>query len=121
MSIKSYRDLDCWGVGLEIAREAYVLTSVIPKEEMFGFTSQVRRARTSIPANIADGHGRDGTKDFVRFLRIAQGSTKELETHLLVAVEVEIAAPESCAALLELCDREGRMLRALIRTLENVP
>ena len=115
--MQSYQDLDCWRIGLEIAKEACVATRSFPREEMFGLTSQIRRAATSIPANIAEGHGRESTGDFVRFLRMSQGSVKELETHLHVAEAVGLAGSLDLASLRDLCDREGRMIRSLIRSL----
>jgi four helix bundle protein len=104
-------------VGIEIAKAAYIVTRAFPREEMFTLTSQIRRAAASIPANIAEGHGRESTGDFVRFLRMSQGSLKELETHLYIAESVGIVAESALVDVRDLCDREGRMLRALIRSL----
>src|SRR5947208_11054195 len=112
MSVQSYRDLEVWQRGMDLAEQCYLATRVFPKEEMFGLTSQIRRAAASIPANIAEGNGRENTQEYIRFLRIAQGSLKELETHLLLAGQVEISAPESFAPLLTLADQIGRMLRS---------
>jgi four helix bundle protein len=117
-SIESYRDLDVWKLGMQLAKECYVLTQKFPKEEMFGLTSQVRRASVSIPANIAEGYGRDNRGEYVQFLRIVQGSLKELETHLLISTDVNITMPKNSQPLLDLCDRIGKMLRSLIRKLQ---
>ncbi|MDX2016143.1 MAG: four helix bundle protein [Planctomycetota bacterium] len=119
MPITSYRDLDAWKVGMDIARGAYTLTRSFPKDELFGLTSQLRRAAVSIPANIAEGHGRESTQDFMRFLRIAQGSLKELETLLTISADTGATTPEASAPMLELADREGRILRALLRSLAD--
>ena len=73
-----------------IAQSCYNLTKQFPKDELFGMTSQVRRSAASIAANIAEGHGRENTGSFIHYLRMAQGSLKELETHLLLAEQVEI-------------------------------
>ena len=73
-----------------IAERAYRLAARFPKEEVYGMTSQIRRAAVSVAANIAEGHGRDHSGSFVQFLRIAQGSLKELETHLLLALRVDL-------------------------------
>lgn len=81
--------------------------------------TQLRRVAVSVPANIAEGHGREGTGDFIRFLRIAQGSLKELETHLLLAIDVELTHKERATLSLELADEIARMLRALIRSLQS--
>ena len=117
-SIKSYRDLVVWQSGIELAKTAYTLTRAFPRDELYGMTSQIRRASTSIPANIAEGYGRDSTGQFIQFLRVAQGSLKELETHMIVATKVGLATAADTDRLLTHCEELGRMLRALIRTLE---
>jgi four helix bundle protein len=104
---------------MSLAEACYRITKSFPREEMFGLTSQIRRSAASIAANIAEGHGRENTRTFVQHLRIAQGSLKELETHLLLADRVGVAIASEIAPLLELCQEEGRMLRALIRSLQN--
>jgi len=119
MQIDSYRDLKVWQEGIALAKACYVLTREFPKEEMFGMTSQIRRSATSIPANIAEGYGRENTGSYIQSLRVAQGSLKELETHLILAGEVEISTSESVAPLLTVADQLGRMLRALIRKLQE--
>jgi four helix bundle protein len=70
---------------MSVAEQAYRLTSRFPKDEVYGMTSQIRRAAVSVAANIAEGHGRENSGSFIQFLRISQGSLKELETHLLLA------------------------------------
>ena len=117
--IDSYKDLRVWQMGVEVVQECYELTRKFPKEELFGMTSQIRRASVSVPANIAEGYGRDSRGEYVQFLRIAQGSLKELETHLIVAEKVQLAAAESTSPLQSKCDEIGKMLRALIRALQT--
>jgi len=90
IEINSYRDLKVWQDAMVIAERAYRLAARFPKEEVYGMTSQIRRAAVSMAANIAEGHGRDHSGSFVQFLRIAQGSLKELETHLLLALRVDL-------------------------------
>jgi four helix bundle protein len=119
MHIKSYQDLEVWQVAMDLAAESYRHTSSYPKTEIYGLISQIRRAAASIPANIAEGHGRESTQSFVQFLRIAQGSVKELETHLLLAVRVGFAEQAQIEGLLGSCGSVGRMLRALIRSLQD--
>ena len=80
--IESYEDLEVWQLAMTLAEHCYELTKQFPKEELYGLISQIRRAAVSIPANIAEGYGRDQTGNFIQFLRIAQGSSRELETHL---------------------------------------
>jgi len=86
---------------------------------MFGLTSQIRRAATSIAANIAEGYGREQTGTYVQFLRISQGSLKELETHLLIAQRVKLVPGKELEPLLEMCQELGKMLRSLIRSLQE--
>jgi len=116
--IQSYRDLKVWQAGIQLAKQCYQVTKGFPKEEMFGLTSQIRRAAVSIPANIAEGHGRESTGDYVHFLRIAQGSLKELETHLILSNEVELCTNNRLSPLYAATDELGRMLHALIRALQ---
>jgi four helix bundle protein len=88
-AIKSCRDLRVWQDSMALAETSYRLTKEFPKDEIFGPTAQIRRAAASVPANIAEGHGRENTRTLVQFLRVAQGSLKELETHLLLAQRVK--------------------------------
>ena len=90
-----------------------------PKKKFTAFTSQMRRAAVSVAANIAEGHGRDGRGEFVQFLRVAQGSLKELETHLLLSQRVELAPAKTVDPILGRCEAIGKMLRALIRSLQK--
>jgi four helix bundle protein len=117
--INTFRDLRIWQDAMSLAEDCYRLTRAFPKEEMFGLTSQIRRSAASIPANIAEGHGREHTGSFIQHLRIAQGSLKELETHLLLAVRVEITTGTNVVSALQQCQSLGKMIRALIRTLQQ--
>jgi four helix bundle protein len=118
-TFQSYRDLVVWQTAMALAEDCYRLTSAFPREEMFGLTSQVRRAAASIPANIAEGHGRESTGSFIQSLRVAQGSTKEVETHLLLAARVGLIAQADIDGPLGLCAEIGKMLRSLIRALQE--
>jgi four helix bundle protein len=104
---------------MTLATECYVLTKGFPKDEIYGMTAQIRRAAVSVSANIAEGHGRELPGSFVQFLRVSQGSLKELETHLILAGRVELAPVEKCEPMLERCEALGKMLRRLIRTLQE--
>jgi len=117
--INSYRDLRVWQEAMSLAEACYFVTKAFPREELFGMSTQIRRSAASVPANIAEGYGRESTKAYQQFLRVAQGSLKELETHLLLAVRVEIASPHSIEPALERCQETGKMLRGLIRSLEK--
>jgi len=114
---RSYRDLDIWQDGIALVKHCYSLTARFPVDERFGLTSQIRRSAVSIPANIAEGWGRAGTGDYVRFLKIAQGSLKELETLLILAAELDFSDYDRVDELLHSTDRLGRMIRSLIRVL----
>jgi four helix bundle protein len=115
--VNSYRDLLVWQRAMDIAAGVYDLTRAFPREEQFGLTSQARRASVSIAAHIAEGFGRQSRASYANFIRIAQGSLKELETHLLLAERVGVAPPGSTTALLGNADELGRMLRALLTKL----
>lgn len=118
-SISSYRDLAVWKESMVLAVTCYEVTAAFPKSEIYGMTSQIRRCAVSIPANVAEGHGRETTGAFVQFLRVAQGSLKELETLLLLALRVNLASEATIQPLTLKCDRLGKMLRSLIRSLQE--
>lgn len=113
----SYKDLLVWQQSMDLAVEIYSATKAWPKEELYGLTSQVRRAAASVPANIAEGYGRELRGSYLQFLRIAQGSLKELETHLLIAGRTGIATNDSIAPLRGSCESVGKLLRLLLRKL----
>ena len=117
--VRSYRDLLVWQQGMDLAVATYDLTRHWPKEELYGLTSQSRRASVSICANIAEGYGRDTRPGYIQFLRIAQGSLKELETHLIIAQRIELSAIGKVDDLLSQCESVGKLLRSLIRKLEG--
>ena len=104
---------------MDLAADVYRLTQCWPREESFGLTSQARRAASSVPANIAEGYGRQSKANYLQFLRIARGSLKELETHLLLADRVGIAGHDDCKHALQSSDELGRMLNALIASIRK--
>ena len=117
--ISSYRDLDVWRDAMTLAESCYDFTRPFPREEMFGLTSQIRRAAVSLAANIAEGHGRESTVSFIQFLRIAQGSLKELETHVILSGRVGVGGLEAVDRILVRCESVGRQVRGLIRSLQR--
>ena len=117
--VRSYRDLLVWQRAMDIAAATYELTRTYPRDELFGLTSQSRRAAASIAANIAEGYGRASRRTYSHFLRIAQGSLKELETHLILAERVSVTPQGSTEALLDQADELGRMLRSLISKVQE--
>jgi four helix bundle protein len=116
--IRSYRDLKVWQLAIELAEACYHTTRGFPKDELCGMTAQVRRAAASVPANIAEGHGRNSRGDYAHSLRIAQGSLKELEAHLLLAQRIGLTDENAIAPILNKSETLGKMLQALIRSLE---
>jgi four helix bundle protein len=104
---------------MTLAESCYRLTRQFPRDELFGLTSQIRRAAASVPANVAEGHGRENTGNFIQQLRVSQGSLKELETHLLLAGRVGILIASDLEVVLSQCESLGKMLRALIRSLQD--
>lgn len=119
MAIQSYRDLKVWQQGMDLAEGCYLATRQFPRDELYGMISQIRRASASIPANISEGYGRKSRNEYIQFLYIAQGSLKELETHLLLSQRVKLAPKEVIVPLLTQCESVGRLLTGLIRALEN--
>jgi four helix bundle protein len=117
--MESYRDLRVWQEGMNLAEMSYQVTKTFPKEEMYGMISQIRRAAVSVPANIAEGYGRENRGEYIQFLRIAQGSLKELETHLLLATRVNLTTQPETSPVLKQCETVGKMLRSLIRALQK--
>lgn len=117
--IIDYRDLLVWKEGMTLATDIYGFTKEFPREELYGLTSQLRRAATSIPANIAEGFGRETTGAYIQFLRIAQGSLKELETLADLSTRLSYLREDISAKVGNDCARIGKMLRSLIRALER--
>ncbi len=114
--ITSFRDLIIWQKGLIIAKSVYEVTKSFPKEEMFGLTSQVRRAAVSISSNIAEGRGRSTKKDFINFLHISLGSLYEVETQLFLAKELYKVDLKDLPKLIQ---EENKMLSAMINKLKT--
>jgi four helix bundle protein len=106
---------------VELAVACYAATKNFPASEVYGMTSQIRRSSASVAANIAEGHGRESTGVFIQFLRIAQGSLKELETHVIISGRVGLMAETIVGRLLAQTEEVGKMLRSLIRSLQQKP
>lgn len=117
--IKSHRDLHVWQRAMDLAVNAYSFSKTFPASETYGMMSQIRRAAVSIPANIAEGYGRNSTGAYVNFLQIAQGSLKELETHIELAERVGLSDKQDADVILQSCDELGRMLASLVRSLKQ--
>lgn len=114
MSIQNYQDLILWQKAMSLAELVYTLTKQFPKEEIYGLTSQLRRAVVSIPSNIAEGQARTGTAEFRNFLSIASGSRAEVETQLILAKKLAYISEAELNNALDLSNEIKRMTHALI-------
>lgn len=119
MSIQSYRDLRVWQAAMDLAVGCHEATRTFPKDELFGLTNQIRRAAYSIPANIAEGHGRLHTKEYIHHLGIARGSLMETETHLELSHRIAILSTQSRDDFFAQTSEIGRMLNNLITSLKR--
>ena len=119
MQIRSYKDLLVWQRGMELTILVYRLSLELPGDERFGLVSQMRRAAVSVPANIAEGHQRSSTKDYLRFLSIAAGSLAELETLIELTSRLYSIQGTSMGDVVGRADELGRMLRSLQQRLEQ--
>jgi four helix bundle protein len=115
----SYRDLKVWQKSIDLAEEVYRLTSSFPVSEVYGLTSQMRRATVSISSNIAEGWGRRSRKEYDRFVQMAQGSNDELQTQLVIAGRLGFCKSEQLKEVDVRCDEIGKMLTGLYRFLQT--
>jgi four helix bundle protein len=113
--MSDYRDLEVWKKSRVLTVGVYRATAKFPRSEMFGLTSQMRRAASSIVSNIAEGHGRWTRRDCRSFIVIARGSAQELETQIFIAEDLEFLSEQESAELREAVNRIGRMLNGLLR------
>lgn len=117
--MRNYQKLDAWKASMQLVKTVYTLVREFPKEELYGLSSQVKRAAVSIPANIAEGMGRQYKKDTIQFLHNARGSIYELETLLKIAVDVTILSEEKLQKSIILIDDSIKLLNGLINYLEK--
>ena len=118
MSINSFRDLTVWQLGMQLTEQVYRLTADFPKSEIYGLSSQMRRSAVSIPSNIAEGQGRDSTKEFLHFLAIAFGSICELETQLLLANRFNYLSDTDLESVLAILTSTSKTTRSLQKALK---
>ena len=114
-----FRDLDVWKLSMDLVERIYSFTKDFPKSEMFGLTSQMRRAAVSIPSNIAEGNGRQHSKEYVNFLYTSLGSLLELMTQIELAKRLKYITEEQNSSLVEKCTAINRMLRSLIKAIKK--
>ena len=117
--IKSYRELQVWQEAVDLVELVYRASAAFPADERFGLTSQLRRSSVSIPSNIAEGHARPSTRDYLPFLGISLGSLAEMETQLLIAQRLEYIDDALLDRICQASDRIGRMLRAMMKSLQT--
>ena len=117
--MESYQELIVWKRAMELVAAAYSVARKLPREETFALSDQIRRSAVSIPSNIAEGYGRNTTKEYARFLSIARGSRYELETQLLLCVQLGYVHREDVEPAIELGIEVGKMLNIIISKLGN--
>lgn len=115
----SYKELIVWQKSMELVEEIYRLVRLLPKEETYALSDQMKRSAISIPSNIAEGHGRNTSKDFSRFIFIAQGSKAELETQIEICVRLDYLTEQQIKKAVDLCNTVGKMLCNLVRSLNK--
>lgn len=116
---RSYKDLVAWQKSMDLVTAVYHLTAKFPKDELFGLTSQLRRAAISIPSNIAEGQGRLSEKEFRYFLGQARGSLMEVETQIQIAENLGYLERESTPPMMEMCAEVGRILNGLLASVSK--
>ena len=119
MIITNYRHLKVWQKAMDLAVASYDLTKQFPQSELYGLVSQIQRAAVSVPANIAEGDGREHLGDYLHLLSVANGSLMELETHFLLAGRLGYLKEQQVNRLLDLTSELGRMLAGLTKSLKN--
>lgn len=115
--MRSYRDLIAWQKAMDLVIAVYRLSREWPREETYGLVSQVRRAAVSVPSNIAEGQGRQSSKEFANHLSIAHGSLLELETQLVIAERLGYSDGDACGEALAQAAEVGRLLNGLLASL----
>ena len=116
---KSFRDLRVWNAAIQLVKEIYGVTQGFPSSELYGLTSQMRRAAVSIPSNIAEGYTREHRKEYLQFLAIAQASLAELDTHLEIAQQLGFVRDKDLSAVTGSKIKVGKQLRSLRKALAD--
>ncbi|HWP39872.1 MAG TPA: four helix bundle protein [Tepidisphaeraceae bacterium] len=119
MGARNYRDLHAWQKAMDLCERVYRASQDLPQHEIYGLRLQMRRAAVSMPSNIAEGQGRGSDKDWSRFLSIAYGSLRELETQVLIAERLGYLDSATAESLMVLASEVGRLINGLRRTLGN--
>jgi four helix bundle protein len=117
--MSTFRDLLIWQKSMSLVTEIYQLTNSFPKEEIYGLTSQIRRSAISIPSNIAEGYGRDGNKDYLKFLNVSISSLFEMQTQLEIAYNLKYINEIQFNKINEVSKEVERMLGSFIRKIRE--
>ena len=117
--IQSFMDLRVWNEAMDLVEACYQLSKGFPKQEMYGLTAQLRRAAVSVPAKIAEGFGRDTRGSYVQHLKIAQGSLREFQTHVILAERLKFAEAQTTKQAMARCETVAKMPNGLIRSLQR--
>lgn len=118
--LNSYKELIVWQKAVDLAEAVYVLTRSFPKEEIYGLTSQMRRAAVAIPSNIAEGWARKSTKEYIQFLSVANGSAAELETQLILSQRLGYSKGEPYKRVARLLLEVQKLLPSIIKSLKTL-
>lgn len=119
MKTSDYKELQVWQKAMDLVVEIYKISKLLPKEETYGISDQIRRAAVSIPSNIAEGQSRNSAKEFIQFLSIARGSLAELETQLLICTKVNILSEDNIAEAQNITTEVGKMIKGLMNKLNS--
>jgi len=119
LKARGYRDLIVWQKAMRLVRDIYALSRDFPADERFGLVSQMRRAAVSVPSNIAEGQARHTTGEFIQFVSHAEGSVAELDTQLMIAVDLGYCSEEASKPLFDLLLELRKMLNGLRRKLQG--
>ena len=115
----SHREQFIWKRGIQLCVSCYQLTKHFPNSEIYGLTSQIRRSAVSVPSNIAEGYGRVSKAEYIRFLQIALGSLRELDTQLIIAKEVKLVEPDLFTSVMKEVDDLQRIMVSSLQKLQN--
>jgi four helix bundle protein len=114
-----HKELEVWKESMDLVKKVYQITKTFPKDELYGLTSQIRRCAVSVPSNIAEGSARNSNKEYIRFLNISAGSLAELDTQLIISLELNYISQDKLCSLELKIEKIGRMLQGLIKYLRQ--
>lgn len=119
MYLKSYKELIVWQKSIQLVKKTFILTDKLPKSEIYGLVSQMRRAAVSVPSNIAEGYGRRSLKEYAQFYSIAYGSVLELETQIIICKELELLDKQYALETESLLEEVAKMLNSMLGNMKS--